>query len=298
MTLDPVAVLVDPEVLARALDRHPEYRVLRRVRGMDRRLPHGAHPGGLVGLALDTETTGRDHVRHEIIEVAMRRFVVDDLGRIVETGRMRSWFEQPREPIPAVITRVTGLTDADVAGRSIADGEATALLLNSDFVVAHNSSFDRPFVEKRLPLGAGRPWLCSLRDMDWDEQGADWKDLSALLCRAGWVYDAHRAATDVEALLRLLDHPLDDGGTVLRRLLRNGARPSWIVDAVDAPFSAREVLRDRGYRWDARLKLWSAEVSDEAVEGEIAWARMMLYGGRRDPAARRIDWAERYAART
>lgn len=114
MTREPVALAVDPEALAAALDGHRDYRVQRRVDGMDRRLRRGPRPAGLVGLVLDTETTGRDHRRHEVIELAMQRFLLDDAGRIVETGAMRSWLEQPSEPIPAKITSVTGLTDSDV----------------------------------------------------------------------------------------------------------------------------------------------------------------------------------------
>lgn len=296
MTVELVAVPVQPDVLARALDRHDDYRVLRRIRTMDRRPPHGGRVEGMIGLALDLETTGLDHREHEIIELAMQRFRLDQHGRIVETGRPRAWFEQPSTPIPAHITQITGLADPDVAGRSIADGEAGAMMLSADFVVAHNAGFDRAFAEKRLPMAAGRPWACSLNDLDWKSMGFENRTLSGLLVRMGWFFDAHRAQTDVTALLHLLDHPLDDGGTIARRMVENARRPDWIVDAVDVPFSAKGVLKERGYRWIAERKLWSAAVSDEAIADEIAWASLMLYGGRREPRTRRITWTERYSA--
>lgn len=293
---DLVAVPVEPDVLARALDRHDGYRVLRRIAPMERRPADDVRGEGMIGIALDVETTGLDHRRHEVIELAMQRFRLDDLGRIVETGRARSWLEQPSEPIPAEITRVTGLADPDVAGRSISDGEATAMLLGADFVVAHNSKFDRPFVEKRLPLAAGQPWACSLSDVDWVGLGFEGRTLSALLSRMGLFFDAHRAATDVTALLHLLDHRLDEGGTIARQMVERARRPTWTIDAVDAPFSAKDVLRERGYRWDALRKLWSTSVADDAVADEIAWAALMLYGGRREPAVTKVTWRERYAA--
>ena len=294
---DLVAIPVEPEVVAAALDRHDDFRVQRRIRRMDRRLPGGPRPPTLTGLAVDVETTGTDHRRHEVIEVAMCRFLMNEHGRIVETGLMRDWFEQPAEPISAEITRLTGLTDDDVRGRVIPEGEATALLLGSDFVVAHNARFDRGFLEKKLPLGAGRPWVCSMHDVEWDEEGFGKRDLTALLGRIGLFFDAHRADADVDALLHLLDHPLDTGGTVVGRAVRNARRRTWTVDAVDAPFSAKEVLRERGYRWDPERRVWSASVTDDAVADEVGWARLMLYGGRREPVTRSIDWTERYAAR-
>jgi DNA polymerase-3 subunit epsilon len=294
MSVDLVAVPVEPEVLARALDRHPDFRVQRRIRTMDRRAPFGASLPGTVGVALDVETTGLDHTRHEVIELAMQRFRLDEMGRIIETGRPRSWLEQPTKSIPAEVTRVTGLADPDVAGRSISDGEATAMLLGADFVVAHNAAFDRPFVERRLPLAAGRPWACSLKDVDWADLGFEGRTLSGLLARMGLFYDAHRASTDVTALLHLLDWPLEEGGTVARRMVERARAPTWTVDALDAPFSAKDVLKERGYRWDALRKLWSGTLRDEAVADEIAWASLMLYAGRREPVARKVTWEIRY----
>ena len=296
MIRDLVSLPVEPEVLARTLDRHPDYRVLRRIERMDRRMDGGASRDSLVGCALDVETTGLDHARHEVIELAMQRFRLDDQGAIVETGRPRSWLEQPSEPIPPAITRVTGLADPDVAGRAISDGEAAGLILGSDFVVSHNAAFDRPFVEKRLPMVAGRAWACSLNDVDWRAEGFEARTLGSILARAGWFYDPHRAEIDVTALLHLLDHRLPDGASVAHRMVERAGRPSWIIDAVDASFSAREVLRERGYRWDASRKLWSTTVTDTSPADEVAWATLMLYGGRREPSVRRVTWKERYAA--
>lgn len=294
---DLVAVPIEADVIARVLERHDDYRVLRRIRRMDRRPTRFDRTGSLVGVAVDVETTGLDHDRHEVIELAIQRFRLDERYRIVETGRPRTWLEQPSEPIPPGITRVTGLTDADVAGRAIADGEAGCMILTADFVVSHNAAFDRPFLEKRLPLAAGRPWACTLADVDWRDLGYEGRTLSGLLARMGWFYDAHRAEVDVTALLHLLSHPLDgNGGTVAGRMIGTARKPTWIVDAHDAPFSAREVLKDRGYRWDAARRVWSVQVADDAAREEADWATLMLYGGRRKPEIRRITWTERYAA--
>jgi DNA polymerase-3 subunit epsilon len=291
-----VGVPVDADVLAQVLERHEDYRVLRRIRRMDLQSPRLKPEGSIVGIAVGVQTTGLDPGRHEIIELAVQPFRLDAEHRIIETGRPRNWLEQPSESIPPEITRVTGLTDADVAGRAIPDGEAACMILGADFVVSHNAEFDRPFLEKRLPHASGKPWACSLADVDWRGRGFADRTLSALLGRMGWFYDAHRAEVDVAALLQLLAHPFPDGPTVAGVMLERAIRPTWVVDVVDAPFSAKDVLKDRGYRWDGARRLWSVQVVDEAVRDEVGWATLMLYGGRREPKVRRVTWKERYAA--
>lgn len=297
MSAEPATVPVDAETLARALEGAGGFRVLRRMRAFERRPPEAVREGSLVGVALDCETTGRDSSHHQIIELALQRFLVDPEGRIVGTGRMRSWLEQPPESIPAEITAITGISNADVYGRQIAEEEAVALMLGSDFAVSHNAAFDRPFVERRLPAAAGRAWCCSLADFDWAAEGCHRRDLDTLLSRAGLFHEAHRAATDVAALLHVLDRPARGGGTVVGRMLARARRPSWTVDAAGAPFGAREVLRERGYRWDPRRRLWSVSVGEEALDDEVRWASLMLYGGSRRPAVTEVAWTARYAAR-
>ena len=295
MNDDRLAVPVSAATLAKLVNRHEDYRVQTRLQTMERRLTGLVPSAGLVGIALDVETTGLDQSVNEVVELAVQRFRVDVHGRIVETGRPRTWLEEPSTPIPAEVTRITGLTDAVVAGRSISDGEATALILDADFVVAHNAAFDRPFVERRLPLAAGRPWVCSLADLDWKALGFESLRLSDLLCGMGWFYDAHRAEGDVTALLHLLDHRLKDGTSVVSRIVDRASRPSWIVDAEGAPFSAKDVLKERGYRWNDKRRLWCASIAEDAIREEIDWATVMLYGGRREPEYRRVTWRERYA---
>lgn len=295
MTAGLISLPVDPSMLAELLEGHPDYRVQRRMVPMERGLQGPPPEGCLVGIAVDVETTGLDSRRHELIELAVQRFRVDPHGRIIETGRPRSWLEQPSQPIPPEVTRVTGLTDEDVAGRAISDGEASSMLLDADFVVAHNAAFDRPFLERRLPVAAERPWACSLSDVDWRSVGFEGRRLAELVGRIGMFFDPHRADADVTALLHLLDHRLDDGTTIAGKMLETARRPSWIIDAVEAPFAVKDLLRERGYRWNGVGRYWSATLAEEEVEAEIAWAERSVYDGRRRPDVRVLTWQERYS---
>ena len=293
---DVASVPVPVGTLAGTLARHPDFRILQRIGKMERREAGYARTGELSVCVLDVETMGLDHRVDEIIELSLQTVRIDAHGRIVSTGRNNSWLEDPGRPIPPEISKVTGITDRDVAGRSISEGEAFGELAAADLLLSHNAAFDRPFVERRFDLEP-KAWICSLNDLDWREHGFEGRSLTQLLLQCGWFFDAHRAAGDVNALLHLLDHRLDGGGTVMKELLVNAARATSVVEAVGAPISAKDILKARGYRWDAARRVWWRAVPEEDGPAERDWVADHVYGGVSGPVVRRVTWKERYAAR-
>lgn len=297
MTSKPAATLVLPaEALALALDDQPGYRVLRRVRPMFRDVSAHQEERVLVGCAIDVATTGSDHRQHRIIELALQRVWADSRGRITATGRRRSWLEDPLTDITPEITASTGLSVADVAGRSIVDAEAASLIADADFVVAHDAWSLRPFVEARLPFAKGGRWVCSMWGLDWTAHGYRGRDLRQLLSQMGWFHEELGAQAGVDALLRLLDGTLVGESTVLKELVTQAARPTWLVEAVGAHADARNMLEERGYRWSSDARVWVREVDAWMVREEVEWLTLEIYGGLREPACREVTWTERYAA--
>lgn len=270
------------ERAAAVLTAHPAFRVLRRVAipAGPASIP-GSEPVGM-GAAVDVETTGLDPERDRVIELAIRRFRYDAKGKVVALDQPFSWLEDPGRPLHPVVTRITGLTDADVAGTSIDEAHAVELLAGVDIVVAHNACFDRRFVEDRLPAISGLRWACTVADLDWAALRFEGRSLGWLLAQAGWFFDAHRATGDVDALIQLLRHRLDGEATVLAKLLERASRPGWLVRAVGAGYGVRGALKLRGYTWNTSQSVWLREVGDDGIGAERLWLEREVY----DPAHR------------
>ncbi|MGE5453114.1 MAG: 3'-5' exonuclease [Acidobacteriota bacterium] len=273
----------EPEALARVLEAHKDYRVLRRLQP---RSDFGRKPKGadVIKVAiLDTETTGLDTTRDQIIELALILVDVDaQTGQPLKVTHVLDELEDPGRPIPADAARVTGITDEMVAGKRLPDERIADLMSGVSLVVAHNARFDRAMVERRLPGFTDLAWACSVSDIDWNQEGRGSAKLEFLASELGWFYDAHRAEMDCHALLAVLASTLPKSGmTGLKRLLDAAAQTRYRVFATGSPFDSKDALRVRGYRWDADRKVWHTTVAGpEAVDAEAAWLKQAVYKGR------------------
>ena len=270
-----------------------DVRVLRRLEIREGFTGRGVDEGASVAAVVDVETTGLDHDGDAVIQLAMRRFRFDADGEITRIGPAFSWFEDPGRPIPVEITRLTGITDADVAGRRFNDDDVVWALTHAGVVVAHNASFDRKWIERRFPAAAGLAWACSMADVDWRRFGLDGRALGFLGMQCGFFYEAHRAEVDVDAVVALLGHRFDDGRT-------DGAVSTDGRVAVGAAFAVKERLRARGFRWDPRLRVWAKEVRDGDRLAEEFWLAANVYRDEARPMApgptfERRTSRERYA---
>lgn len=290
----------DTESLAQQLDKHPDYRVLRRLVPQ---LQFAATPGPGIKrlLVLDTETTGLEHSRDKIIELALLRVDIDTAtGLPCGSVQIYDGLEDPGQPIPDVVRKITGIDDSMVAGLMLDEARIAELLDGVDLVVAHNASFDRPFVEARLPAFATKAWACSFADIPWKQEGHDSAKLTALALDLGLFYDAHRAEMDCHALLAVLQAVLPAAGhTGLAHLLVAAKGTRYRLQATGAPFDAKDALKERGYRWDAANKVWHIRFNDEAaLQLECDWLAVSVYSSR---AARvqieALDAHVRYANR-
>lgn len=245
--------------------------------------------------AVDVETTGTDSLRDQVIDLGYVILLVDAQGDIVNILAVREALADPGTPLPDRISRLTGLTDADLRGKAINLDLVENDFRDVDVFVAHGARFDAAFIRQLLPSMANAASACSLGDFDWLMQaGLDGRALGHLLAQAGFYNEGHRALADVISLIHLLAYPLPEGGPMLGALLATASRQTWRIEASRAPFSARDLLKARGYNWDSAAKVWWNEVEDGAVEDEELWLPRHALPPGLSPRKISITWHERH----
>ncbi|HVK41192.1 MAG TPA: 3'-5' exonuclease [Phenylobacterium sp.] len=288
------------EAMAAQLEASGRYRLLRRFEGCT--LHAGADPATLKrGIFLDTETTGTDTRKDEIIELAMVPFDYDAEGRLCAVHEPFIALHQPSKPIPAEVTKITGITDAMVEGQTIDPAQVAAFIAPAVIVIAHNAAFDRPIVERLTEAFKLKGWACSMSQIDWRGEGAEGTKLSHLASRCGFFFDGHRAENDCLAGLEILARPLADGRTALAHLLQAARAPTWRITATNSAFEQKDKLKARGYRWNgddvAGPKAWYTDVAESDREAELLFLTQEIYGYDPGLTPRRITAFERFSER-
>jgi len=136
-----------------------------------------------------------------------------------------------------------------VTGHRIDERAVNDLLGRIVLVIAHHASFDRRFLEKRLPTFVTKHWACSRADIDWKAEGIRSSALEFVAYALGFFHEGHRAASDCRATLHALAQRLPGTGRLaLQALLVQARLPTWRLWARDAAIEKKDVLKARGYQ--------------------------------------------------
>lgn len=263
--------------IADVLDATGDYRVLRRLGPLVPSAEPTQEPTFL-GLIVDTETTGTDFGTDEVIELGMIKFEYGASGRIYRVVETFNQLHEPRTPISAEITRLTGITNEEVAGQRIDDGAVAVFVADVAVVIAHNASFDRQMCEPRWPKFVDKNWACSCHQVPWQAEGHEGLKLGYLLTDSGFFHKGHRAIDDCHALLALLARPLKTSGRLaLACLLETARRPTVRLWAKGSPIETKDRLKSRRYRWSSGRRCWHIDLEEDRLEAERAFLSEEIY---------------------
>lgn len=289
------------EVAARQLEASGRYRVLRRL-DLAACVTDDDGARTRLGMFLDIESTSLDPLTCEPIELAILPFEYRLDGAIVAIHPPFHQFNEPSVPIPAEITKVTGITNEMVAGHRIDQEDVANFIEGAAIIVAHNAAFDRPIAERISQAFIAKPWACSMSDIDWKDEGFGSRRLGELLAAFGLFFDAHRASDDCEAGVALLAQVAPRSGRrVLEILLTTARTACWRVFAVEAPYDAREKLRQRGYRWNVTPtfgpRSWWIDLEMKRVEPELRFLETEIFQRTLNLPMQEITAYNRYSSR-
>lgn len=230
-------------------------------------------------LGIDFETTGLLPNEDRIIEVGA---VLWDW----ETGSalsLLSSFVHPERPIPAEITKITGITDEFVSDYGRPENHVLTdleyLMGRADYAMAHNGTvFDKLFHDaavKRHGLDVDEKlWLDTKTDIKFPEQITT-RNLRHLASEHEFVNPfSHRAVFDVLTMLKVAGHySLDE-------IIGRAKEPTFFVQAV-VSFDDKEKAKVRGYYWCGPKKIWwrTFKQSDYAIEKDACGFRTVLMAG-------------------
>ena len=295
----------DLKKCSKLLDKHDDFQVLHRLSVPDRYIDVDGDETIYVGAFLDLETTGLNTSTSKIIEVGVVPFEYTKSGKIIRVlhDKIISSLQDPDEPIPPEVVRITGITDEMVNGKSIDNEEIEKLIMGSNIVIAHNASFDRPIAERYWSACKKRPWACSIKDIPWRDEGVSSSKLDYLGWKiGGFFFDGHRATEDCLAGVEILTKVLPESKRTAFEVLReNAATKTFQIWATNAPFEKKDLLKSRGYRWDSgengRKKAWWTEIKVTDKDSELKWLMSDVYGREVDIPMSPVTAMNRYSDR-
>ena len=271
------------EDIAEQLRQSGQYRIINKYYKPEGYNTDSSTDKKLIGVFLDTETTGLSCVTDRIIELGMIKFEYTEDGRIFRLLDEFNRYQDPGMPIPEAITKLTGITDDMVKGHQINVEEVDSYLKDVDIIIAHNAQFDRAFFEIIFLTITPKPWGCSMYDIDWKNEGISSHKLEYIAYKYNFFFEGHRAITDCLAGVHILSQEsLISKQPVLKQLLESALAIRFRLWATNAPYESKDLLKMRGYRWSMnqndKQRAWSIELKEDQIEEEINYLRSEIYG--------------------
>jgi len=266
------------------LEATGQYKVLSRV---PESLSAKSEINGTVFKAaiIDLETTGLDPKNDEIIEIGTLIVTFTNEDGFIAAEFADNQLQQPEKPISEEITKITGITNEDVAGKSIDWQTLATKLADVAIIICHNATFDRNFLELQTPehfseLMQNKAFGCSSRGVDWKTLGFEGAKLEYLNLKMGYFYDGHRALVDCWATLNILLQCNE----AFEQLKAGARKNEFLICAINAAFDKKDELKARKYRWSdgngTLPKSWWTIVDGDKKQDELDYLKDEIYGGR------------------
>jgi len=248
----------------------------------------------VVFVVIDTETTGLDPIKDEVIELGMVKFYYCTVtNKVTNVCGVFNQLKEPHKPLSEEVIRITGLNNEDLNGKLISYDDVDDFIPYDCILVAHNASFDRSMVENHRFWNTDHynyRWVCTKEDIDWSEYSST--KLEWLMFKHGYFYDAHRASTDCLATLQLIMEKPE----YLKQLYEAANNEIARLYAKGLPFDKKDEAKAHGFKWDANQKVWYIDIQPHSfgVNEVYGFLDSLKPGLSRQAHCKHISARERY----
>lgn len=218
-------------------------------------------------LIVDTETTGFDPKKDEMIEMACAIFDEEESALVRCDSFLLKGTQKDQafsvNGIPqSLLDRYGYRRDymkRDYSGLSIEGARC---------VVAHNASFDRQWLTRTEALGL--EWVCSLKDIRWPRGTGKLETLA--LNHGVAVLPGHRAIYDVLTLVRVFE-AMPQFGTTAKALIDEALIPRKTYRSCQT-FSKNSEAQELGFSWNG--KAWMQRLTEDELRAVVSKATFAI----------------------
>ena len=208
-------------------------------------------------LILDTETTGLDENKDEVIEIGCILFHVKTKSVLSQASFLLPVCSNEAEHVNGISAEITKIPQPWENGLDF----FLKLVEQCDFIVSHNVEFDRKWFGKgRLPK-LEKKWICSLEDINWSFQKSlknrpSVTDLALSFSIPVW--SLHRALADCFYLAEVFKKCEN-----LDELLLKASEPRFLYKALIS-YEERFMAKNAGFRWNNPVEgAWTRKLTPE-----------------------------------
>ncbi len=208
-------------------------------------------------LILDTETTGLDENKNEIIEIGCIFFHIPSRSVLSQVSFLFPVDINQAEHINGISAEVSNVVQPWREGLNF----FLKLVDLSDLIVAHNAEFDSKWFGKGKLPKLDKKWVCSLEDINWSFKKSlklrpSVTDLALSFSIPVW--NLHRALSDCFYLSEVFKK-CDN----LEEILLKASEPRFLYKAL-VSYEKRSLAKDAGFRWNNPVEgAWSRKLTVE-----------------------------------
>lgn len=203
---------------------------------------------------IDTETTGLDESKDQVIEFAGIFYSVEHKTPISSVSFLLPVDENPQEKLNKISA------GASKCSSILPTSYVNTLFSRADAVVAHNADFDKRFIAKMcFPEAMNKQWICTLNDVDWPIATKSGMSLVNLALSYGVpVTSAHRALVDCNLIAEIFNKEQN-----IEQLLTEAMEPKSIYVA-NVSFEQKDLAKNAGFIWDSIFpRCWARKMTEK-----------------------------------